>query len=396
MAGYSHSSLSTFRNCPLQYKLKYIDRIRVPETDSVEAFLGSRVHETLEMLYRRVILSKITNLDELLKFFEENWRKHWHPDVCIRKSGLSEEDYFNTGVRALSDYYRRHYPFNSSRTLAVEKRLTFSIAGKYPFVGFIDRLDSAGDGIYEIHDYKTSATLPDEEYFEYDTQLALYHIGLRQHYSDAGRVRLIWHYLVFDREFSVEKEKDELARIESETATLIEEIEGTTEFLPKESALCDWCDYPPYCPARKHIVMTEDMTPDEFMKEDGVKLVTRYSEVKAELDRLQAEMEILKEKLIRYAETNECSSIQGSDHIVKISRRNVYRYSDLDEEGRRMLEDILRDTGIWDDVTTLNYQKLNKVVSSMKPDDDRARRIKAMLSEGTDVRLSLRRGKRED
>jgi putative RecB family exonuclease len=391
MAGYSHSSLSTFRNCPLQYRLKYIDRIRVPETDSVEAFLGSRVHETLEMLYRGIILSKITKLDELLKFFDENWTKHWHPNVCIRKSGLSEEDYFNTGIRAISDYYRRYYPFDSTRPLAVEKRLSFRIAGKYPFVGFIDRLDSTGDGMYEIHDYKTSATLPDEENFGYDTQLALYHIGLRQHYSDVQRVRLVWHYLVFDREFSVEKENDELEQIEKETAALIEEIERTTEFPPRESALCDWCDYPSYCPAKKHIVMTEEMTPDEFREEDGVKLVTRYAEVKAELDRLQAESEALRERLINYAETHDCTSIQGSDHIVKISRRNVYRYSDLDEEGRKRLENILRDTGIWDDVINLNHQKLNKVVSSMDPDDDGTRKIKGMLNEGTEVRLTLRR-----
>jgi len=46
MPVYSHSRIGTFENCPRQYKLKYIDRIQLPEGKTgVEAFLGSRVHE---------------------------------------------------------------------------------------------------------------------------------------------------------------------------------------------------------------------------------------------------------------------------------------------------------------------------------------------------------------
>ena len=50
MAVYSHSRLECYENCPLQYKLRYLDRIKA-ERDSIEAFLGSRFHEVMEKLY---------------------------------------------------------------------------------------------------------------------------------------------------------------------------------------------------------------------------------------------------------------------------------------------------------------------------------------------------------
>ncbi len=40
MPTYSHSKLETFENCPMRYKLQYIDKVEVEEFESVEAFLG--------------------------------------------------------------------------------------------------------------------------------------------------------------------------------------------------------------------------------------------------------------------------------------------------------------------------------------------------------------------
>src|SRR3989338_5221143 len=51
MATYSNSRVSTYETCPYQYKLHYIDKIipEVPQT--IEAFMGDLVHQTLEKLY---------------------------------------------------------------------------------------------------------------------------------------------------------------------------------------------------------------------------------------------------------------------------------------------------------------------------------------------------------
>ena len=72
---YSHSRLSRFENCKLSYKYCYIDRIR-KEEQGVEAFLGSRFHETMEKLYAELKF-KTATLDELKAYFNELWDKNW-------------------------------------------------------------------------------------------------------------------------------------------------------------------------------------------------------------------------------------------------------------------------------------------------------------------------------
>jgi hypothetical protein len=53
---------------------------------------------------------------------------------------------------------------------------------------------------YEIHDYKTNSRLPLPDYIHADRQLALYVIGVKNNYPDVKDVRLIWHFLKFDKE----------------------------------------------------------------------------------------------------------------------------------------------------------------------------------------------------
>ena len=64
---FSHSTISTFEQCPRKYAFQYVERIRV-ETEGVEAFLGKRVHESLEKLHssaKKIILSELSEHDLL-------------------------------------------------------------------------------------------------------------------------------------------------------------------------------------------------------------------------------------------------------------------------------------------------------------------------------------------
>jgi len=52
----------------------------------------------------------------------------------------------------------------------------------YVIRGFIDRLGYCGNGVYEIHDYKTSGFLPSQDKLDADRQLALYQIGIKEQF----------------------------------------------------------------------------------------------------------------------------------------------------------------------------------------------------------------------
>ena len=70
---YSYSKLNCFKTCPQQYKIIYIDKIKKKD-ESIEAFMGKRVHEVLEWLYSKVdYRDSYMVFDVLLDKYYEYW-----------------------------------------------------------------------------------------------------------------------------------------------------------------------------------------------------------------------------------------------------------------------------------------------------------------------------------
>ncbi len=384
MAYYSYSRLETFENCPLKYRFNYIDKIKRDE-ESIEAFLGSRFHETMEKLYRD-LRYRVCSLEELINYYEDLWSKNYHKDILIVRRERTADDYRNLGRRCIEDYYKRYYPFNRGRTLAIEKRVVVDLNGdgKYLIQGYIDRIDQLADGTYEIHDYKTSSSLPEQSYFDRDRQLALYQVGIQNLWKDVRKVNLIWHYVAFDKEMSSVRSPEELETLKKDTIALIKEIENTEEFLPKESDLCSWCPYPDLCPRQKHNYKTKKLPVNEYLSDDGVKLVNTFAsfdlkkrECKEKIKEIDEELEKLKEAVIEYAVREGIEVIMGSDHKLKISEKR--KVSILGKKGsseRKALEEILRKLNKIEEVSTLDTFVLERIIKDRAWDDDILEKIK--------------------
>lgn len=124
MAVYSNSRLSTFEDCPLKFKYNYIDREKIKSPGSIEQFLGSRVHETLEKLYKDLKFKKENSLQQLLDYFNKLWKENYVSTLVIVRKDYNEENYRKMGEQYIADYYNRYKPFNQSKTLALEKTYT--------------------------------------------------------------------------------------------------------------------------------------------------------------------------------------------------------------------------------------------------------------------------------
>ena len=77
MATYSHSKINTFETCPYQYKLHYINKIEPEITQTIEAFMGDLVHQTLEKLYKDKKFKKRVEKKILIKFYRDLWENHF-------------------------------------------------------------------------------------------------------------------------------------------------------------------------------------------------------------------------------------------------------------------------------------------------------------------------------
>jgi len=364
MPVYSYSKLSTFDNCPLQYKLHYIDRIK-RETENIEAFMGSQVHDTLRKLYKDLMFTKQNSLSELIEYYEEQWSRKWHPLVRIVKKEYTVEHYKEMGRRCIKNYYEHHTPFDDSLTIGLEKELRFSLdePGEYQFIGYIDRLAQTAEGIYEVHDYKTSSKLPNQQEVDSDQQLGLYQLALTEMLPDASHFALVWHYLAFDREFRSTRSPAQLTKLKEKTLEQIRRIEASDDFPPVESALCYWCHYPDLCPFMKHLAHLTALPSDKYLTEEGYKLVNLYAELVAEKRRIKAELEKLKEAIIAYARREGVEIIRGKNNKlrVKVYQRAKFPGSD-DAQQRKALEDLLKQEGKWMEVSDLSTSALAKAV----------------------------------
>ena len=246
---YSHSRLATFEDCPKRFEYRYVLKIST-DTEGIEAFVGKRVHEILERLYKAAQREQVPSLEKVIyryhRLFEESYDAN---RVRIVREETPVEFYRQTGERCLTAYYRRHYPFDSDETLGIEQRITFALDEKreYRFQGFIDRLVRARDGAIEIHDYKTSRRAATQKQVDKDRQLALYQIGLADRFPDQP-MRLVWHYLQQDRKLTSTRTPEQLRTLSEDTMSVVDRINDETEFKPKRSALCDWCEYNDRCP----------------------------------------------------------------------------------------------------------------------------------------------------
>jgi putative RecB family exonuclease len=387
MPEYSISQIGTFETCPLQYRFIYVERIKRYE-EGVEAFLGQRFHEAMEWLYRERAF-RIVPLEELLAFYEKAWAEKWHAEVKINKEERTGEDYRVLGRRLIEEYYRRHHPFDEGRVLALERYIRFPLAegSRYLCKGIIDRLMLAPDGTFEIHDYKTGSSLPEQADLDKDRQLGLYQIGVQTLWPDAKEVRLVWHYVAFDVEMRSRRTPEALDTLRVEIAALIDRIEAEREFAPCESALCNWCPYWDLCPVKKHLAKVEALPPDRWKDEPGVVIVDAYAErwrkkreLDAEIKAVEGELEKIRTAAIEFAEREEVQVIAGTDARLRVTGKERVVSPGKGSEAREALERELRAAGVWVEVATLDTSALEKAVAGGRWADDVLERIKEYLS----------------
>jgi putative RecB family exonuclease len=317
MAVYSHSKLSTFENCRYKYKLHYVDRI-VPEFKAtIETFMGSRVHETLEKLYKDLKFQKENSVEDLLRFLNEQWEREWADNIIINKKEYTKENYKKMAEKFVIDYYNSHKPFDDINIIGLETedKLKLSNGDSYHI-----RIDKFGfkDSTYFVCDYKTNSSMKDQDEADQDRQLAMYALWVNKKFKDAKKVVLRWHMLAFNKDVESERTPRELKLLEKETVKLIKEIETCKSFPTNVTGLCNYCEYQNICPAFKHKIETEQKTLREFKDDDGVKLVDRLAVLKEQYKEFEKEIDDTQKQLIEFAIQKELEIVYGSNKKAKV------------------------------------------------------------------------------
>ncbi|HVQ00182.1 MAG TPA: PD-(D/E)XK nuclease family protein [Candidatus Thermoplasmatota archaeon] len=401
MTVYSHSRLSCYEQCPQRFKLQYIDKVETEIEESIEAYLGSRVHDALEKLYRDYEHQQLDSLEELLDFLRDEWKSNWSEAIVIVDTAYKPENYLKMAERYIADYYKRYHPFDQGRTVALEERIQINLdpAGKYKLQGYIDRLAERNDGYYEIHDYKTNSRMPLAEYLRTDRQLALYMIGVKNNYPDVKHVRLIWHFLKFDKELDSTRSDAELEELKRSTIQLIDTIEDDEKFLANPGYLCEWCEFKPVCRQWRHSYKVAEQPANKYMKDTGVQLVNRYAELKNKQRQLtseiEEELEKLEQAILAFAQKEQVDCVFGSKNKVRITESERYCFPSKNSKDRQGLEDLLRRYGKLAEVSQLDTTALAEILQGKTWDPKMLLAVAKYVEIERRKRLYLSKGKEQ-
>ena len=317
---FSPSKLDVYKNCARRYQYRYVDKIsrrrKTPET-----VVGVAVHAAFEELYGLVSGGKVPSLDDVHVLYVKALDEEWDETVLLKDARFTRDDWKKVGRDCVELYYTAHAPFSEDRTVAVEKRVGFPLeveGHEYRIEGFVDRLSLAPDGAFEIHDYKTAKSLPNQEHADADWQLALYELAIRREWPDAKDVRLKWHYVRHGKTLTSVRDAAAREGLRADVAKIIAAIKHDHDFTPNPGPLCDWCEYRDLCPVFAHPEKIAALPPAERKRDDGVRLVNDLTEVeskrrkvKDELKTLDLEKKDLDDRIAAFAEALGVTTVAG-------------------------------------------------------------------------------------
>jgi putative RecB family exonuclease len=244
----SPSRAIDFKQCPLKYRLRAIDRI--PETPGRDAVRGTVVHAVLESLYGLPSGERVP--ERAAALVEPAWQRlladRPEIEVVLEQGGLPP--FLDEVSRLVSDYYHLENPTGFDPE-SCESLVEVRLADGSPLRGYVDRIDIAPDGRLRVVDYKTGRVpAPDAE------QKALFQLKFyalimyRTRGVAPAQLRLL--YLRDGQILTYAPDADELVRFERIVSALWAAIttagrEG--DFPPRPGWSCKFCEYRSLCPA---------------------------------------------------------------------------------------------------------------------------------------------------
>ena len=161
----SYSQLSTFVDCPMKWKLRYVDKISKSESNIYLVF-GTAMHETiqsyLEVMYN--ISVKKANEMDLNEILQKNLIKEF--EIAKEKDGKEPctleqlKEFFEDGTKILdwvSKYRSDYFKQRGYKLIGCEIPVDVKIKNNLQWVGFLDLviLDEKNN-VIRIYDIKTS------------------------------------------------------------------------------------------------------------------------------------------------------------------------------------------------------------------------------------------------
>lgn len=247
---FSYSRLTTFEQCARRFRYRYLDGVREAFV-GVEAFMGQRVHETIEWLFNEREAGLKRSASEAVAFYCSAWDKALAASpraVRVIKNGEVIENYRRAGAQMLSRFHADRFVTDTLETIENEKHFRIELGGSHWFQGFIDRLARDADGVLHVIDYKTGRQASPRFTGKDAGQLEAYALAMFAE-TDAEELELVLDYLKTGVRLNRHVVRAEVAAVETDLVNRIDAAVTATVFPPVTGVLCRWCGYNDLCEA---------------------------------------------------------------------------------------------------------------------------------------------------
>lgn len=247
---YSYSRLTTFEQCARRFRYRYLDRVREAFV-GVEAFMGQRVHETIEWLFNQRESGHQHSDSEAVGYYCSAWDQAIAAaprTVRVIKSGEVIENYRRSGAQMLSRFHADRFVTDTLETIENEKHFRIKLGDSYWFQGFIDRLARDTAGVLHVIDYKTGRQASAKFAGKDGGQLEAYALAMFAQ-TDAQEIELVLEYLKTGARLTRRVARVDAEAVEKRLTERIDVASSATVFPPVTGVLCSWCGYNDLCEA---------------------------------------------------------------------------------------------------------------------------------------------------
>lgn len=254
---FSYSKMEVFKNCPLQYRYKYIEK-KYSQDTSIALELGSLCHYVLEAKGKMIVSGEIVDYEKLSdilmngvtetdeKTKEEllgvNQLKRKYFEVWHEADNASGASY-DEKIKLFDKVLHEEMEDSDWKPTYFEKPFEFVWDNKVILKGFIDRIDTK-DGQYRTIDYKTSKKVYEQSKLATSLQFGVYALAILNEFGVLPVESEYRFILIDDKQYALTKGWEKrLIKAMGKVFGDIETSEKKGIFVPKASPLCYWCNF---------------------------------------------------------------------------------------------------------------------------------------------------------
>lgn len=236
----SFSRVDTYLTCPLKFRFSYVDRL--PQEPSPALSWGTSVHAALESWWDRK-LPQPPPVDVLLQGLYDGW-----DDTGFE--GMEREEKLRWYAHA-QDVLRRHHARYAPvyvPAVACEQWFELDVGDGVEVVGSIDHVARTPSGGIGIVDWKTNRKAKPRQRVLGSLQLAIYCLAARELWGQEPEWVAL-DFVVPGVRVSVDRAEIDVDGALATIRDVAARVRDATDYAPRPSPLCPWCDYRSLCPA---------------------------------------------------------------------------------------------------------------------------------------------------